>query len=197
MINDLPPPLKSVDKRVQKTKRLLLDSFVSLIIERGYANVTVQNIIDKAKVGRSTFYSHFENKEQLLKGDSMARLLLQNKNVNSPSAKSGINFLRLYEHVRANKALATEIFTRDTSIMIKDHIHHTMVFVLHNYLKGRVTEKSIEKKMLVFLIEAAAAALTAMLIKWSIDGMPLDPEIMADKSDQLVDSFFKDYLKGA
>jgi AcrR family transcriptional regulator len=196
MINDLPPPLKSVDKRIQKTKRLLLDSFVSLIVEKGYANVTVQDIIDKAKVGRSTFYSHFENKEQVLKGDSMARLLLQNRILTNSSTNSGINFLRLYAHVKANHALAKEIFARDTNVMIKDHIHHTIVFALQTYLKDRVIEKNIDKEMLAFLIEAAAAALTAMLIKWSIEEMPFEVEIMADKSDQLVDSFFKNYFNG-
>jgi AcrR family transcriptional regulator len=194
MIKDLPPPLKSIDKRIQKTKRLLLDSFVSLIIERGYANVTVQDIIDKAKVGRSTFYSHFENKEQLLKGDNMARLLLQNKVLTHASKNSEINFLRLYAHVRENSALAAEIFGNETSVMIKDHIQNIMVFALQSYLKHRVIKQKIDLIMLDLLIEAVAAALTCMLINWSLNKMSFSVEVMANKSHELVDSVFSKYI---
>ena len=195
MIKDLPPPLKSVDKRIQKTKRLLLDSFVSLIIERGYANVTVQDIIDKAKVGRSTFYSHFENKEQLLKGDNMARLLLQNKILTHASNHSEINFLRLYSHVRENKALAEEIFGNETSVMIKNHIQNILVFALQSYLKNRVIKQKIDKEMLDLLIEAVGAALTCMLINWSLSEMSFSVEVMANKSHELVDSVFGKYIR--
>ena len=54
------------DRRVQRTNQLLRAALVSLIQEKGYENITVQNIIDRANVGRATFYAHFENKEDLL-----------------------------------------------------------------------------------------------------------------------------------
>jgi AcrR family transcriptional regulator len=54
------------DRRVQRTNQLLRAALVSLIQEKGYENITVQNIIDRANVGRATFYAHFENKEHLL-----------------------------------------------------------------------------------------------------------------------------------
>ena len=57
---------KIADRRVQKTRKLLLDALVSLILEKGYDEVSIQDIIDRANVGRSTFYAHYENKEQLL-----------------------------------------------------------------------------------------------------------------------------------
>jgi AcrR family transcriptional regulator len=51
---------------VQRTRRLLLNSLIDLILERGYETITVQDIIDRANVGRSTFYAHFQDKEDLL-----------------------------------------------------------------------------------------------------------------------------------
>jgi AcrR family transcriptional regulator len=54
------------DRRIQRTRRLLLDSLVELILEKSYDAITVQDIIDRADVGRSTFYSHFQDKEHLL-----------------------------------------------------------------------------------------------------------------------------------
>jgi AcrR family transcriptional regulator len=55
-----------LDRRVQKTLQLLQNALVELIPERGYDAVTIQEILDKANVGRSTFYAHYENKDQLL-----------------------------------------------------------------------------------------------------------------------------------
>ena len=57
---------KKTDRRVERTRQLLRDALVSLILEKGYQKITVQDIIDKANVGRSTFYSHYQDKEDLL-----------------------------------------------------------------------------------------------------------------------------------
>src|SRR4051794_18002624 len=55
-----------VDRRVQKTRKLLQEALIELISTEGYEAVTVQAILDRANVGRSTFYAHFQDKEQLL-----------------------------------------------------------------------------------------------------------------------------------
>ncbi len=57
---------KKTDRRVERTRQLLRDALVSLILEKGYQKITVQDIIDKANVGRSTFYTHYRDKEDLL-----------------------------------------------------------------------------------------------------------------------------------
>jgi AcrR family transcriptional regulator len=57
---------EQVDRRVQRTRALLRDALMSLIAEKGYRAITVQNIIDRANLGRSTFYAHYQDKEDLL-----------------------------------------------------------------------------------------------------------------------------------
>jgi AcrR family transcriptional regulator len=57
---------EKVDRRVRRTKGLLRGALLSLIREKGYERITVQEIIDRADVGRSTFYAHFRDKEDLL-----------------------------------------------------------------------------------------------------------------------------------
>src|SRR5690348_14574384 len=54
------------DRRVQRTRELLRGALFALIRERGFEVLTVQDIIDRANVGRATFYAHFDNKEDLL-----------------------------------------------------------------------------------------------------------------------------------
>lgn len=53
------------DRRVQRTKRLLQRALMSLVAERPFDKITVQDVLDRANVGRTTFYSHFQSKEDL------------------------------------------------------------------------------------------------------------------------------------
>jgi AcrR family transcriptional regulator len=59
-------PKSEPDRRVRRTKKLLREALVSLILERGWDEVTVQDVCARADVGRSTFYVHFADKEEAL-----------------------------------------------------------------------------------------------------------------------------------
>jgi AcrR family transcriptional regulator len=93
------------DRRVQRTQHLLRDALVSLILEKGYQKITIQDIIDKANVGRSTFYSHYRDKEDLL--------------------FSGFDELAddLHRHVRSTDAAAVD----------QGHLLHSHEFFIHAY----------------------------------------------------------------
>lgn len=59
-------PQNVPDRRVQRTRKLLQDALIELVSEKGYESVKIWEILDKANVGRSTFYTHFQDKDQLL-----------------------------------------------------------------------------------------------------------------------------------
>ena len=52
------------DRCVQRTRDSLRAAFVALMAERGWDRVSVQDVCDRANVGRSTFYTHFADKEE-------------------------------------------------------------------------------------------------------------------------------------
>lgn len=59
---------RAKDRRTQKTQNLLHEALASLIREKSYDSIVVKEILDRANVGRSTFYTHFRDKDDLLVG---------------------------------------------------------------------------------------------------------------------------------
>lgn len=55
-----------LDRRQKKTRRAIYEAFEELMAQGHYRSVTVAQIIDRADIGRSTFYAHFETKDDLL-----------------------------------------------------------------------------------------------------------------------------------
>jgi AcrR family transcriptional regulator len=63
--NFAPIPGDSDDARAVRTRGELASSLIALMHVKGFDDITVQNICDRAKVGRSTFYAHFQDKDEL------------------------------------------------------------------------------------------------------------------------------------
>lgn len=54
------------DRRVNRTKKMLREALMSLVLEKGFEAVTVEDITERADLGRTTFYLHYKDKEELL-----------------------------------------------------------------------------------------------------------------------------------
>ncbi|MEE2691378.1 MAG: TetR/AcrR family transcriptional regulator [Pseudomonadota bacterium] len=87
---------EAVDRRAARTRKALHQALLALILRKRYDDITVQDIIDEADVGRSTFYAHYAGKEDLLrKGFSMLREIL----TEARAAGTPISFSRaMFDH---------------------------------------------------------------------------------------------------
>lgn len=54
------------DRRVRRSRRALRDAFVALVLDKGFAAVTVDEVAERADVARATFYAHYRDKDDLL-----------------------------------------------------------------------------------------------------------------------------------
>jgi len=177
----------SVDRRIQKTKKLLTDALVELIVEKGYQAVTVKDIIERANVGRSTFYAHFEDKDQLLLSGHDAFKRILSADFLSPvhqAGKTGIDFLYLYRHVYERRDLATAMGTQGEKIL-HDHLRELIAHGIEESFRGR-RGTTKDRTMYSLTVDAAAAAMVTFLFRWIQEGMPASPEIMAKDAENLL-----------
>jgi AcrR family transcriptional regulator len=61
-----PKEEEKLDPRVKRTRNLILQAFGSLLSEKGFESISVQDVTDKAEINRATFYAHFPDKYALL-----------------------------------------------------------------------------------------------------------------------------------
>lgn len=124
-----PNPTRKADRRVERTKRSLLEAFFSLMIEKGYDACGVADIVQRANVGRSTFYAHYADKEDLLQ-DSLRGLkqhLLDASAQLDPRAESvhpALLFsLPMLEHILDARALFTALASKGTGAVVQKELH--------------------------------------------------------------------------
>lgn len=93
---------KTEDRRVQRTQQSLRNALIELILEQHYDSISVQDIIDRANVGRSTFYLHFRDKEDLFRGDWQRMLEFFVGQITTENLQTGRIFpiRELFEHLK-------------------------------------------------------------------------------------------------
>lgn len=96
------------DRRSRRTQHTLLEALVSLMQEKRYEAITVQDILDRADVGRSTFYAHYRDKEDLMDNllVHMMDALLRMEGQQPESGNLHLFPVReLFEHIQENQEL--------------------------------------------------------------------------------------------
>jgi AcrR family transcriptional regulator len=149
------------DRRVVRTRRLLRDALIQLITERGWDNVIVQDVCDRADVGRSTFYSHFADKEELLLGgfDDLRKMLRAQKR----SSGDKLAFVRgLIEHARDHSRLFRAIIGKRAGHAVEKRFRQTVIALV----KEDLTEHGYTGRSLDVTTCYVAGALVELLTWW-------------------------------
>jgi len=104
-----------MDRRIRRTRQALQGALVTLMAEKGYEAVTVQDVIDRADVGRSTFYAHYSDKSVLLQ-DSLERVretMRPEPLTVSPDRRRPLSFsLPMLQHVSEQQNLLRALLVR-------------------------------------------------------------------------------------
>jgi len=125
----------STDPRVVRTRAALRQALISLILERGWDAVGIHDICQRAQIGRSTFYTHFADKEELLLVgfDELRRWLRGSRAAGSPE---GFRFTRgLLEHAHENRRLFRALVGKRSSLAVQRRFLQLIVELIADELE--------------------------------------------------------------
>jgi AcrR family transcriptional regulator len=164
---------KRTDRRIARTRRLLQDALIELMSEKGYEATTVQEIIDRANVGRATFYAHFESKRALLESRLEAlRDLLAGHRSRAP-LRFGFS-LAMLEHARDHLALYRSIAGRESGGFAMKRIHQIISDLVDADLKSLGVLRGAQQQSLA--AEFVAGAFMSVMTWWLERGAAIAPQ---------------------
>lgn len=172
-------PKKKIDRRVERTRQSLQNALSELILEKGYEKITIQDVIDRANVGRSTFYAHFEDKEQLLlsgfeplRAEFEDFLSGQSFDHETPWALS----LSMFQQVQK----------RQGGYITLTHVQKFLYGYLLDHLRSAIPKRSITIPPQL-LAHYVASSFIALMTWWIDNDYPFPAEKMNEYFRQLVE----------
>ncbi len=184
-------PPKLIDRRVQRTQQLLQEALISLILEKGYEAITVQDIIDKANVGRSTFYAHFLDKDHLFTSgleklrDSFEE---QHQKIrmaqSSPKGKTNSDAQRvemtliIFQHVQSYHLIYKALVGKRGGELATQQIISYVTDMLHEHLSAAWSGKQPPEIPIEVVVHFMASTLISLLTWWLDHDLPYSAEQM-------------------
>ena len=182
---------RPIDRRVARTREMLHQALLSLILEKGYEAITVEDICEQANVGRSTFYAHFTGKDDL-KRSGLAHLrqeLLDRHRAASataPSTTPALGFsLAMFEHARDHMDLYRALVGNKGGAIALDTIRQTLC----DFVRGELATAKGENADVVpreFVVQHIVGAYMAVLTWWLDGGARLSPGRMDECFQRLM-----------
>ena len=170
-----------IDKRVMKTRQALRDALLELIIERGYENSSVQNILDRASVGRATFYTHYQSKEDLLRRslDMLREHLIEEWRIASKSAmqpKVPLGFsLAFFQHVASHRRLYRAVVGRESGVIVDRQMRRLLADLVKIEIAS-AARKNQDELRTDMAAQYVVGALMSMVNWWLDRNVKLSPE---------------------
>lgn len=120
------------DRRVNRTRRQLRDALMALIVEKGYDAITIEDITDHADLGRTTFYLHYRDKEELLLEtlEAVANELKEqiglSDDLKNKRPKPKVAILTIFQHASQNSVLYRNILSGGAAPKALNRLHNVI-----------------------------------------------------------------------
>ena len=173
------------DRRVRRTRRLLAKALISLVLEKGYEEVTIRDITGRADIGYATFFRHYESKEALLGEvlevvlEDLLRLLRPRQSNGAPAAVGQT----LFRYVGENAGVCRVLLGDGASAALMRRMVEigTSDVLRHNVKQG---DGPVPVDVAAHHLVVSSMA----LIRWWLEhGMPYSPERMGEIYHDLIE----------
>jgi AcrR family transcriptional regulator len=149
---------QGIDRRSLRTRQALHHSLIELIVERGYDQIGVADIAEAANVGRSTFYVHFTDKDDLLRsGIGYLKFMLADP-PEELAVDGPLRFSRfLAAHLKQQRKLYRALMSSGAGAIVIDTLRKAICDVLRGELKK---SGSVDEKVIQFVVGGYLSLLT-------------------------------------
>lgn len=155
----------SGDRRVRRTRAAIQDALTELILEKGYDSVTVSDIIERADIGRSTFYSHFTDKRDVF--DDTISELAGFLRAHPGGVGAIFSFsLPLFDHIVEQRHMIRALFGRGGHSVAMETTTSALSAVIRDDLKARLVGKNIDQAKLSMLVAFVVGAYVSVVTHW-------------------------------
>jgi AcrR family transcriptional regulator len=162
------------DRRTLKTRKALSTALVSLMREKNYEAISVQEILDRADIGRSTFYTHYRDKNELLvDGLQGLREFLQEAQKSAASASKHsyervIGFsLAMFEHVHEHKDVFHSLIDGHGWAIVSKNLEEIIVQLMKREAKPLYNKTSASGVPFDLFIDFLGATFIAVISWWA------------------------------
>jgi AcrR family transcriptional regulator len=166
------------DRRVRRTRRVLRNALFELIFEKGYDRVTVQDVLDRADVGRSTFYTHYRDKEALLLAafDELSEELRDEFDTPAPDADPAVPAEAVFRFAYGRQPAFRALCGKRGGEVVQRHLRRLLAELLTAHLRLDAVAPPVPADLVAEFCTSA----TLGLLGWAIDNdFPHDADWLA------------------
>lgn len=189
--------LEKEDLRTKRTRKMILETFINLVKERGYEHVTVSDIANQAMINRATFYAHFKDKQDVydyIFKEAIEQFMM----VLAPVQLGRTNQLQLhaieqiithiFEKIQENRVFFKTVLNAHGNEQLRKQISQ----ILRSTYANIFDQVEIREKDFIvpidFIIEYMSSTFMASLHWWINQEISLSPKQMAQLIIKLVGS---------
>lgn len=177
-----------MDRRQRRTREAIFNAFTALLSHKDFSQITVGEIIDRADIGRATFYSHFETKDYLLKElcqelfchvfDAVKPENREHKHIFHCEAEGSV-FLHLLQHLHNNDHHILKLLAGQRNPLFIEYFRSNLRTLVADQLP-MFAEKKDPMLPESFWINHITATFIETVWWWIDNGLRESPEVIAE-----------------
>jgi AcrR family transcriptional regulator len=178
-----------MDRRSERTRRMLGAALLSLLQEKRYEDITVQDLLERADIGRSTFYAQYYDKDDLLTSQMEYVVMAMSKSIDRESGEPENPFpvLALLQHIyeQRHRNMIPSLLRGRGGELVMEGLQIALTQRAEQYWRQQLSFHG-DEKLLAITIQAGVWAFLGVLRWWIDQDMKIPPERLNAYFQQII-----------